>query len=132
MTSPFGRSRNEPKCRGRNVAWNGKVERLRDLVAEYADTAILVHCCSDQEIVKHHFQMIPSWCWFDHRGFALGKEAGQQQCAFHLRACNRRSITNTTQGTALNAQRRRLFRTFRYNVCTHLAKRRNDAVHWTL
>src|SRR5437867_10115055 len=131
MTSSLSRSGNQPKGRGRDVAWNGKVAGLWDLVAKYSDAATPVHRYSDQKIIKHHFQMIPSWGWLDYGGLALGKEAGQYQCAFHLCARERRSITNPTQGTALNAQRWRIFRTFRDNICTHLMKRRNDSLHRT-
>src|SRR5215468_4672505 len=131
MTSPLRRSGNQPKRRGRDIAWNGKVARLWDLIAKYTNAAIPVHCCPDQEIIKHHFHMVPSWRWLDHGGLALGKQAGKQQRAFHLRACNRRLVTNAAHGTAPDAQRWRLFGTFRDNLRTHLAKRRNDAVHWT-
>src|ERR1043166_6623487 len=132
MTFPLGRGCNEPKGRGRDVARNGKVARLWNLVTKYRDAAFGVPRRSDQEIIKHHFHMIPSWCWLDHGGLALGKEPGQQQCAFYLCACNRRSITNATQRTALDPQRWRLFWTFRHNICTHLTKRRRDTVHGTL
>src|SRR6266496_836151 len=129
MTSPLRRGGNQPKGRGRDVAWNAKVARLRDLVAEDGDAAMSVHGCSNQKIIKHPLHMIPRRYWLDHGGFALGKEAGQQQCAFHLRACHRRSITNATQGTALDPQRWRLFGTLGDNICTHLTKWRDNAVH---
>jgi hypothetical protein len=131
MPSSLRRGGNQPKGRGRDVAWNGKVAGLWDLVAKHSDAAIPVHHYSDQKIIKRHFQMIPSWYWLDYGGLALGKEAGQQQCAFRLCACDRRSITNATQRTALDPQRWRIFWTFRDNICTHLTKRRNDALHRT-
>src|SRR5262245_23666121 len=131
MTSPLCRGCNQPKGRRRDVAWNGKVARLWNLVAKYSNAAIPVTSRSDQEIIKHHLHMIPSRCWLDHGGLALGKEPGQQQCAFHLCASNRRSITNATQRTTLDSQRWCLFRTFRHNICAHLTKRHSDAVHRT-
>src|SRR5882757_1155587 len=131
MTSSLRRSGDQPEGCGRDVAWNVKVARLWDLVSEHADAAISVHRCSNQEIIKHHLHVIPSGCWLDHSGLALGKEARQHQCAFHLRACHRWSITNATQGTSLDAQRWRLFGTFRDNIRTHLTKWRDDAVHRT-
>src|SRR5258707_5693752 len=129
MTSSMRRGGNQPKGRGRNVAWNTKVARLWHLVAEHGDAAISVQRCSNQKIIKHHLHMIPSRYWLDHDGLALGKEAGQQQRAFHLRACHRRAITNTTQGTAPNPQRWRPFGTFPGNISTHLAKVRAHSLH---
>jgi hypothetical protein len=61
MTPSLRRSGNQPKGCGRDVAWNSKVAGLWDLVAKYRDAAISVHRYPDQEIIKHHFQMIPSW-----------------------------------------------------------------------
>ncbi len=65
------------------------------------------------------------------RGFALGKQTRQEQRAFYLGARNRQSIVNSPQGAATDADWRRLFRTFGENVCAHLTKRRDHAVHGT-
>src|SRR5216110_3229679 len=73
MTSSLSRSGNQPKGRGRDVAWNGKVAGLWDLVAKYSDAATPVHRYSDQEIIKHHFQMIPSWGWLDNESHARNR-----------------------------------------------------------
>src|SRR6266542_1977854 len=97
MTSSLRRSGNQPKGCGRDVAWNGKVAGLRDLVAKDTDAAIPVQRRSDQEIIKHHFHVIPSWYCLDHGSLALRNETGQQQCTFHLCTCHRRSVTNATQ-----------------------------------
>src|SRR5437764_6941539 len=65
------------------------------------------------------------------RGFSLGEQTRQEQRAFDLRARNRHPIVNSPQGPATDAERWRLFRTFSENVCAHLPKRRDHAVHGT-
>src|SRR5260370_37491913 len=63
--------------------------------------------------------------------FARDKQPRQEERAFDLRASNRQPIVNSPQGGATDAERWRLFRTFSENVCAHLPKRRDHAVHGT-
>src|SRR6266446_5186478 len=88
---------NQPKSRGGNIARNDEVARLGNLIAENADRPVLILGGTHQKIIKHQLGVVPTGGRFIDAGLALGKETGNKNSAFDLRAGNRRTVMNPAQ-----------------------------------
>ena len=129
MSAPLGSSGNQPKGRGGDIARYIKIARLRNLIAENRDAAVMFSGRANQEIIEHLLHMVSGWNRLHDCGFASGKQSRKQQCSFHLRARHRGLVTNSTQGPPLDAQRRSSFGTFGNKTRAQLAKRSDHPIH---
>src|SRR3954471_13196387 len=132
MSTRLRRSGNQPKRCRRDVAGNIEIPRLRSLIAENINAAVIFRRRAHQEIIEHFLHVVSRRHRFFNRGFAFCKETGQQQRAFHLCARHRWAVLNSMKRPAVDAQRRRSLRTFSNDAGAHLTKRRDHSVHWAL
>src|SRR5260370_738125 len=128
MAARLRSRRDQPKGRRRNVARNREIARLRHLIAKNAD-GVFAFSRADQKIIEHQLGVIAAGQRFVHGRFAFCEQSGQKNCALGLSAGNWRTIVNSTQRSAADAQRRRLLRNFGHKVRPHFSQWFDDAVH---
>ena len=83
----------------------------------------------DAKVLEHPLSVVPAQVRFGDGGGALGKQAGQQDRAFHLSARHWRNVVDAVQRATVDAQRRAPFGTLRGDARAHLAERFDHTPH---
>src|SRR5258708_35310605 len=121
------RRRTEEERRGRNVARNNSLNRLKLLAAANCNSTAAAREFRPKG-PQRLLAVIACAKWLFHAGLAFRHEPGKQYSGLHLRALNRRLVLNRMKPSATDAQRRAL--TLRAaDLCAPLPKRRHDPRH---
>ena len=101
------------------------------MIAKDADAAVFFFAHSaDEIIIQHQLRMIAALRGFFNRGLPLGEKTREEYRAFYLRTGDSQFVPGAAEFHSMNFHGRGFAWSFRNNIRTHFAERKNDAVHW--